>query len=195
MPAPHIAATPRPTLPQAVVPFISSSQGTPTRIESTARTYGPLDCRVTGRTSSRRSPPRPNGSTNATGKRRHSTLGMRSPIDCELAEHTDSHPAGQRSRSRRGHCPTVLTGVNAKPYGRPTASPDPSCGRQRPAITGTGQEISHTITIRLVLRRSLNGHRGIANSYAHLGHVRLPITSGAPHPFTQLKQSAPAADG
>jgi len=42
---------------------------------------------------------------------------MRSPIDYELAEHTDRHTASRRPRSRRDHCPTVLTGVKAKPYG------------------------------------------------------------------------------
>jgi hypothetical protein len=58
-------------------------------------------------------------------------------------------PTSRRPRSRRDHCPTVLTGVKAKPYGWPTVSLDPGCGRQQPAITETSQKNSHTTTIRL----------------------------------------------
>lgn len=39
--------------------------------------------------------------------------------------------------SRTEQCGTVLAGVKAKPFGWPSASPDPGCGRRQRARTGS----------------------------------------------------------
>ena len=67
--------------------------------------------------------------------RRHSAIGMLSPIAYERAHRPEAAAMTGRpaSATQRG---TVLAGVKATPYGWPTASLDPGCGRHRSAASG-----------------------------------------------------------
>jgi hypothetical protein len=93
--------------------------------------------------------------------RKHSSIGMRSPIDYELTLGTATSRTQSRSRhdprSRHHDDRAVLAGVKAKPSGWPAASPDTSCGRHRHAPVGGGQSGRSTEQDPLNRNRSLYG--------------------------------------
>ena len=91
--------------------------------------------------------------------RKHSALGMRSPVAFELAQQPDAVPA---AASMPPPSP-----VKAEPCGWPAASPDPGSGRQRATTTGTVPKERRQSKIHLTEVSTVSGDcQGV--------HFRLP---------------------
>ena len=73
--------------------------------------------------------------------RRHSSLGMLSPVAYELATCPAARPRTRRPQHERplprAQHGAVLAGIKATPSGWPPASLDPGSGRRPPAATGS----------------------------------------------------------